>query len=213
MIRGSLWLLLFVSICLPLTTIYSASAKEIENLVINPDFEDFGTNPWSMWVEDPAALAQMTIDKKEKLTGEQCLVIDITKKGGGMRVELHQNPFVLKQGQKMTYAFWAKVDKDDIRPAVMIVNHRADPWTTYGSKVITITEEWTEFTTSAAITANDNIVGIYVELRDTVGKTWFDHFRFYEGDYVEEELGKEEKQAVDPKNKIASTWATIKAEY
>jgi len=108
---------------------YAYAQEEVENLLQNPDFENMGNAPWTMWVEDGAAAAQMTVDKKESIEGDQSLLIDITKKGGGMRVELHQNPLFLKKGWKLTYAFWAKVDKDDLRPAVMIVNHRADPWT------------------------------------------------------------------------------------
>ena len=208
MVKKCFLLLSFVSISL-IFALSCFAQDEFENLVTNPDFED-GTNPWTMWVEDAGAVAVIKVDDKEEfLTGEQSLLIDIQKKGGGMRVELHQNPFVLKANQKLIYAFWAKVDKDEIRSANMIVNHRADPWTGYGSKAITITEEWTEFWLEANITANDALVGIYVELRDTVGMTWFDHFRFYEGKYIEEELGQEEK-AVDPNSKIAATWAKIK---
>jgi len=212
MIQKHLLMLSLVSICFILSGAYSAQGqqKEVENLVQNPDFEDPGNAPWTMWVEDGNAMAQMMVDRKESFTGKQSLLIDITKKGGGMRVELHQNPFVMKKGQKLTYAFWAKVEKDEVRPAVMIANHRADPWTSYGSKNITITEEWTEFWTPVNIPENDNIVGIYVELRDTVGKTWFDHFRFYEGAYVEEEFGEKTKQ-VEPRNKLTVTWAEVKA--
>lgn len=187
-------------------------AQDFENLVKNPDFED-GDPPWTMWVEDAAAgtIATKSIDKKSDfIIGEQSLLIDIAKGAGNLkRVELHQDPFDLKAGQKLIYALWAKVEKDDLRSASMIVNHRADPWTSYGSKAIQITDEWTEFWLEANITAKDNNVGIYVELKDTKGLTWFDHFRFYEGKYIEEELGQEEK-AVDPNSKIAATWAKIK---
>ena len=61
------------------------------------------------------------------------------------------------------------------------------------------------------MTADDSLVGIYVELHDTEGLTWFDHFRFYEGDYFEEDLEGVEKQAVDPGDKAAGTWGQIKS--
>jgi hypothetical protein len=190
---------------------YSSWAQdEDENLVQNPDFENPTQAPWTMWVEDASAIAVLSIDDEESFTGDQSLLIEIVQKGGGQRVELHQNPFNLESGQDMTYAFWAKVEKDDVREANMIVNHRADPWTTYGSASIRITEEWTEFHTSANISADDSMVGIYVELRDTVGLVWFDHFRFYEGDYEEEDIEGIVEKAVEPHGKIACTWARIK---
>jgi hypothetical protein len=211
MIKKCFLILALIGLSFAFAISCNAQVKAVENLVVNPDFEDGIVAPWTTWVEDGAAVMTKSIDKNEKLTGDLSLLIDIQKKGGGMRVELHQNPFVLKANQKMIYAFWAKVSKDEVRPASMNVNHRADPWTGYGSKAITITDEWTEFWLEANITANDSLVGIYVELRDTVGKTWFDHFRFYEGKYIQEELGKEVKKAVDPSSKMAATWATIKA--
>ncbi len=188
----------------------SWAQDEDENLVQNPDFESHSQAPWTMWVEDANAVAVLTIDDEVSFTGDQSLLIEIVQKGSGQRVELHQNPFNLESGQDMTYAFWAKVEEDDVREAKMIVNHRADPWTTYGSASIRITEEWTEFHTSANISADDSIVGIYVELRDTVGSVWFDHFRFYEGDYEEEDIEGIVEKAVEPGSKIACTWARIK---
>jgi len=210
-IRKYLGLLFFVSLCFAISGICVAQDDEFENLVQNGDFENFDQAPWTMWVEDANARAVMIIDDEESLTGDQSMLIDIDQKGGGMRVELHQNPFVLKNGQQLTYAFWAKVEEADVRPARMAVNHRADPWTTYGSKNFTITEEWTEFWTPVNMTADDNNVGIYVELTDSTGLTWLDRFRLYEGEYVEEDLEGIEKIAVEPRSKLISTWAGIKS--
>ncbi|MEK7397065.1 MAG: carbohydrate binding domain-containing protein [Candidatus Poribacteria bacterium] len=208
MVRRYLLLLFFVSMCFIITGTHTAwSQAKVENLVKNEDFENVNDAPWTMWVEDAAAAATKTIDKKEFRTGKYSLLIDITKAGGGKRVELHQNPFNLKANQKLIYAFWAKVDKE--RTANMICNHRADPWTGYGSKAITITDVWTEFWVEVTIPANDALVGIYVELKDSVGKTWFDHFRFYEGKYIVEDLDGKPK-AVESQGKVATTWAEIK---
>jgi len=93
----------------------------------------------------------------------------------------------------------------------MIANHRADPWTSYGSKNFTIGEDWQEFYTDVKMTADDNIVGIYVELRDNLkGKVWFDNFRLFEGDYVPDpELG-QTKRLVDYRGKLGVTWGKIK---
>ncbi len=211
MIGKHIWLLFFVLLCFAVSGICVAEDDEFENLVQNADFENFNQAPWTMWVEDGNARAMIIIDDEESLTGDQSLLIDIDQKGGGQRVELHQDPFNLKNGQQLTYAFWAKLEEGEVRPAKMIANHRAAPWTSYASKAITITEEWTEFWAPVNMTADDNNVGIYVELRDTVGLVWFDHFRLYEGEYVEEELEGVGKIAVEPRSKLISTWAGIKS--
>lgn len=210
MIRRCFWLFFFVSACFIFAGGYTSQAAD--NLVQNADFEDGDVAPWTMWVEDNAAAATMTLDDTEKLTGDHSMLIDINTAGSGKRVELHQNPFSLKNGQKLTYAFWARVPEGEERSARMITNQRAAPWTSYGSTEITITGEWTEFWTPVDMTVDSDNVGIYVELRDTTGLVWFDRFRLYEGDYVAEDLEETlEPAAVRPHSKLTSTWASVKA--
>ncbi len=209
MIRRFCWFLVcaflvFIAVC------GSWAQDEVENLVQNPDFENPTQAPWTMWVEDASAVATLSIDDEVSFTGDQSLLIEISKKGSGQRVELHQRPFNLKEGWSLTYAFWGKVEEGDVREARMIANHRADPWTTYGSANVKFTEEWTEFWTTVNMPVDDSNVGIYVELRDTVGLVWFDHFRLYEGDYEEEDIEGIVEKAVAPGGKIACTWARIK---
>jgi hypothetical protein len=202
-------LLFLVFLCFVVT--FTVNAQDApENLLQNSDFENVGTAPWTMWVEDATAQAVMSIDKKEQIDGDFSLLIDVKKKGGGKRVELHQNPLTLKKGLKITYAMWAKVIKDDVRSARLVCNHRADPWTGYTSKNIVITEEWTEFWSTFTMPDTDALAGIYVEMVDVPGQVWFDHFRLYEGDYIKEELGGKPK-AVDHKGKSAYTWGELKS--
>ena len=200
---------------LALAVVLSASAADKpENLVQNNDFEDRGVQPWTMWIEDAAAgvAANMVPDNDEAVKGRQSLLIDI-KNGGkaNKRIELHQRHFILEKGMELTYAMWAKAE--DVREAKMIVNHRQAPWTSYGAKNITIQQEWQEFWTPVNMTADDNLVGIYVELRDSIeGKVWFDNFRFYEGDYEpDEELG-QENLSVEAKGKLTTAWGRLKAQ-
>jgi len=190
----------------------SALAGDVKNLVLNHDFED-GIQPWTIWVEDAGAgaAAELVIDKKEQIKGKRSMQINIQKAGkNNKRIELHQRHFVLEKGQKLTYALWAKAE--DARPAKMICNHRAAPWTSYGSKNFTISEDWQEFYTEVKMTANDALVGIYVELRDNLkGEVWFDNFRLFEGDYVPDpELGKV-NFPVDYRGKLSVTWGKIKS--
>jgi hypothetical protein len=213
LIRKFSWFLVFVCAFFVYSDLYLVQAQV--NLLKNADFEDATDAPWTWWVEDTAITATTTksLDKTEKMTGNQSLLINITKAGSGKRVELHQNPFSLKNGQKLTFAFWAKVSKGETRLANMTSNIREAPWTGFGSKAITITDSWTEFSVPVAMTADSEKVGVYVELKDTAGKTWFDRFRFYVGDYVKENLVVVVPSAVSPNSKIASTWSEIKSGF
>ena len=207
-----LWLL--VSFCFVFTGVHWTQADdEFENMLRNADFEDGVDAPWTMWVEGGGVVATKSLDKGESHTGKRSLLIDVSSTGNGQRVELHQNPIVVEQGQQLTYAFWAKTEEDAVVEGVMIMNHRQDPWTSYGSKSIKITDEWQEFWVAANIPSDDPIAGIYVELRDSAKiRVWFDHFRLYEGEYFEEdEEGGRIEQAVDPRSKVASRWAAVKS--
>lgn len=216
MTRRCLVVLFLASVCLIFANAYSVQAQdeEFENLLQNPDFENNTDAPWTMWVEGGGVAATKSIDNKESHTGDQSLFIDIATTGAGERVELHQRNLVVEAGQQMTYAFWAKTEPGGIVEGRMVMNHRADPWTSYGSANIKITDEWQEFHTPINVTADDAIAGIYIELRDSAKvMVWFDHFRLYEGEYFEEDEEGNIKIAVDPGGKLASTWASIKSEF
>ncbi len=202
-------LVISLSICFVLAGHQIALSQA--NLLQNPGFEDPTNAPWTMWVEDQAggAAAEMIVDGSESISGSQSLLISITAQGGDKRVELHQNPFVAQTGQVLTYAFWAKTEAGT-RSARMISNERAAPWTSYGSQEIEITDQWTEFWVQVEMTVDSTNVGIYVELKDTPApaRIWFDHFRFYVGEYVPEDIG---PASVEPHRKSTSTWAAIKS--
>ena len=212
MIRKSSWLAILLSMCFVFAG-YHVTLAQV-NLLQNADFEDPTDAPWTMWIEGAAAGAAATkgVDNSDSITGNQSLLIEISAEGGDKRVELHQNPFTLKNGQKLIYAFWAKTEAGKTRDARMISNERAAPWTSYGSQDITITDRWTEYWIPVEMTADSERVGIYVELRDTPApaRVWFDHFRFYVGDYVEENLV-DTTTSVEPASKLAVTWSSIKA--
>ena len=215
MIRRHPCFLLFVSVYLALVGSHAARAEEeVENWVVNGDFEGRTTEPWWLWIEDWENVeAAMTIVDWESFTGSQSLLVEITKRGGGQCVELHQGghgtpAFHLKKGQKLTYAFWAKTEQGKTCAAVMVVNHRDVPWTRYGVRSITITDEWTDYWVPVDAFVDDDLVGIYVELKDNREiSIWFDYFRLYEGDYILEFP----RIAVEPRTKLASTWAAFRS--
>ena len=208
--RKNSLLVISLSICFVLAGYQIALSQA--NLLQNPGFEDPTNDPWTMWVEGKAdgAAAEMIVDGSESVAGNQSLLVDITAEGGDKRVEIHQNPFTALNGQSLTYAFWAKVEAGKTRDARMASNERADPWTTYGSQDIELTDQWTEFWVPVEMTADSVNLGVYVELKDTPApaRVWLDNFRLYEGAYVAEDIG---TSSVEPHRKATSTWAAIKS--
>ena len=205
--------LLAISLSLFFVLAASQMALGQANLVLNPGFEDATNAPWTMWIEgkDAGAAAEMIIDNSESFTGNQSMLINIISAGADeKRVELHQKPFIATNGDVFTYAVWAKTESGKTRAASLRSNERADPWTTYASKDIEITDQWTEFWTPVEITADSENLGIYVQLQDTPNpaRVWFDNFRLYLGDYVPEDIA---PSAVAPNGKSTTTWATIKS--
>ena len=52
--------------------------------------------------------------------------------------------------------------------------------------------------------ADDNKVGIYVEMRDSIkGDGWFDAIRLYEGDYEPDPETDQEPKAVNRRSKLS----------
>jgi hypothetical protein len=208
MVQQRNWLTCTIAALFGTAALCCARAAEPENLVQNFDFEDVGA-PWNVWVEDAGnAGVEHDIDDAVAFTGKASYLIDVFNGGNGQRVEWHQNPFIIDAGTTMTFALWLNSDK--VRPATLIVNHRADPWTTYGRQEIMIMpDEWVEHFVEAEVDADDNLIGIYIELKDTKGMVWIDRVRFYDGEYAVEE-GVGEPQAVRARDKLAVAWASVK---
>ena len=71
-------------------------------------------------------------------------------------------------------------------------------------------QEWKEYWFTLSATADGDIRTEFVlGLSDVT--LWIDHVRFYEGDYVDEGLGKPEAIATDD-NMLITCWSKLKAE-
>lgn len=74
----------------------------------------------------------------------------------------------------------------------------------------TLTDEWTEYHFSPTMTmSSPPAVVIHIQFNNMKGDIWLDHFRVYQGEYVEDELS-EGEQAVKAVDKLATVWGQIK---
>ena len=86
-----------------------------------------------------------------------------------------------------------------------------DPWTGYGAKEFTMTDEWAEyFTTTPPMPEEVNPATITFHIGYTKGEFWMDGVRFYEGVYKKPDFTT--TKSVQPQDKLTSTWGSIKVD-
>jgi len=163
------------------------TGQEIENLLVNPDFEE-GANGWVLELHgDKGAVAQLVVDKKEALTGKQCMLIDIQKLDGSgtwWHVGLNQ-PVSVEAGKTYTLAVWAKTEPKKVRTILLAGGENHGPWANWGSKDFTISDEWAEYYTTWNQSVTDNNARIRIAVGQSRDNVWIDHVRFYVGEYKE----------------------------
>ena len=179
-----------------------------ENILNNGDF-DLKLDGWHHWTHaDAAALFQTEGKKAEPIAGKNAAYVKISKAGALWHIQFYQQPFTLEKGTTYTYNLWAKSEKP--RNVVMRILHQGDPWNEYAKKEIGLTEEWKEFFITFKMTADDVSTRAGIIMGAEKVDVWLDHIRLYEGEYVSDIEGAE-PQAVEPSDKLATIWATLKS--
>ena len=199
----SIFVLLFGFVTLAYT------AKPPENILNNGDF-DLHLQGWHHWTHESAnALFQTEGKKAEPIVGKNVAYIKINKVGNALgHIQLYQQPFTLLEDTTYTYSLWAKSEKP--RNVTMRIMHQGAPWNVYSGRSIGLSEEWKEFFITFEMPVDDvsSRAGIIMGLEKV--DVWIDHVRLYEGEYVSDIEGAE-PQAVEPSDKLATTWATLKS--
>ena len=182
--------------------------KPPENILKNGDF-DLNLEAWHHWTHaDAAALFQPEGKKAEPIAGKKVAYIKISKAGNaGWHIQLYQQPFTLEKGTTYTYNLWAKSEKP--RTVVMRILHQGDPWNEYARQTINLSETWKEFFITFKMPADDVNSRAGIIMGGQKVDVWLDHIRLYEGEFVADIDGAE-PQAVEPANKLTTTWATLK---
>ena len=206
--KGTLtYIYLFVSMLLVGFATLTYGAKPPENILKNGDF-GLSLDGWHHWTHaDAAALFQTEGKKAEPIVGKKVAYVKVSKAGELWHIQFYQQPFTLEKGTTYTYNLWAKSEKP--RNVVMRILHQGDPWNEYARKEIGLTEEWKEFFITFKMTVDDVSTRAGIIMGAEKVDVWLDHIRLYEGEYVADIEGAE-PQAVDPSNKLATTWAALK---
>ena len=160
--------------------------QEGVNLLENGGFETGEMAPWTTYGSVATEVVQ-----EAPIEGNYCLHLDVTATGANFwDVGLqHRGHSIFEQGKKYTLSAFLKCGG-----GTLDINFKpeqdGDPWTGYGEQVHTMTEEWEEYSITTPVFAEEvNPASITLHIGFEVTDFWIDHARFYEGDYVEPELG------------------------
>ncbi|MGB2864569.1 MAG: carbohydrate binding domain-containing protein, partial [Sedimentisphaerales bacterium] len=154
------------------------------NLMTNGGFEDGVPDPWTMY-DNTGGGATMEVVGDDAVEGSSSLHIVVPTAGANFwDVGLSQAGFVFEAGKNYTLSAFLKCTE-----GTLDVNFKpergADPWEGYGDQVITITDQWVEYSvTTPVISADVDPATITFHIGFAAAELWLDNVRFYEGDYT-----------------------------
>jgi hypothetical protein len=190
----------------------SAFSNEVENLLMDPDFED-PVLGWGLATRAPAA-ATLTIDKNEKKVGQASARIEITHVGDGTSVHNltldNQADIAVKANTTYTVDFWTQAEAD--RTLIIDALLNQDPWTNlFRVRDLPVTTEWTRIHHTFQADATLSPVVFLFSFVDSKTTIWLDHVRFYEGEFDEEDIGQPFAFGPDPADGAyhEDTWVTL----
>ncbi len=197
------------------------SEDEIESLVSNGGFEDGVLAPLMHYDAAGAGIVvELVKNPPDPIEGQFAVRVETPKVPEGANFwdagvgykhtdVAGQNKLVYEKGKVYTVAIFMK-SEDFVRVNIKMAKS-ADPWTTLGQKDFALTDQWQECyitTDKVAETLNPGENFIYVLLNK--GELWMDAYALYEGAYIEREPGSETQRAVQPQDKLAVAWGTLK---
>ena len=187
---------------------------EVDADLGNGGFEDGSTAPWTIYgagsIEVTRNLRGAVIPEGP-IEGRYALHVTVNEAGANFwDTGLQHTGHVFEAGEAYTLAAFLKSKEGPLeinfKPELAV-----DPWTGYGAKIFTMSEEWEEYyVTTPRMPADVNPASLTFHIGFTKGEFWMDGVRFFEGEYEEPDFSAKPK-AVSPRDKLTDTWGNIKA--
>ena len=198
-------------------------AQEITNLLLNGGFETGVLSPWNSYANAPSVRTQTVVKDcvgatvpEGPIEGSYCLNVNVTTLGANnYAIGLSprpQQPY--QQGKKYTFSVFLKCKTGTLQ-VTLKPELAADPWTGYGSTVVTMTDKWAEYYTTTPVFASTVMPGqLTMHIGYALAEFWVDDAKFYEGDYVPTRFGPRAKaenpnpkdDAVDVPRDVVTSW-------
>jgi hypothetical protein len=158
-------------------------AAEVDNMLTNGGFEDGVLDPWYIYDNINEATAEVVAD--DPVEGNSCLHVVVPEIGANFYdVGLSQPGYVFEAGKNYTLSAFFKCSEGTLdinfKP-----EHAAGSYEGYGEQVITITNQWVEYSvTTPVLSADVDPASATFHIGFATGEFWVDNVRLYEGDYV-----------------------------
>ena len=158
--------------------------SEAVNLLTNGGFEDGVPDPWRIY-DNTGAGAAIEVVADDAVEGSSSLHIVVPAAGANFwDVGLSQDGYVFEAGKNYTLSAFMKC-KEGTLDVNFKPEHAADPWEGYGDQVITISDQWLEYSVTTPVVPDDvDPATITFHIGFAPGEIWLDNVRFYEGDYT-----------------------------
>jgi len=163
-------------------------AQQIQNQIVNGNFETGAVAPWGTFgtvtIEVVTTCAGATVPEGP-VEGRYCLHATVPAAGANFwDIGLSPRGMVFQKGKKYTLSAFLKCKKGtlqlDFKP-----QSGAPAWTGYGQKTVTMTEKWTEYTTTTPVFTEDvTPPNIAFHTGFAAAEFWVDDVKWYEGDYI-----------------------------
>lgn len=157
-------------------TAYTATYNEVvsPNLILNPGFENTGTNwlsPWLFQLRSPAS-ATIAKDTSVKVAGAASARINITRASTDWYVQVIQGGFSLAANRTHTLTFWARASSN--RNIRIAVQQNYSPYGMYFQKTQTITTAWQKYTITFTPTVSEANAVLAFNIGANTGQIWLD---------------------------------------
>ncbi len=177
---------LIVLVVLNLAVVPPATQAQVENLVVNPSFEedeaiqdDAAGEHWWTWNPAEGAGSVATVDETEFIDGAKSLRIEPRGTANWHFIVVYST-LSLDMDKNYTVSFWAKAEEPrSLTVAMKALDNSVNAW---GATDFDLTTEWAEYTYTTNVLHPDVKMEIWCAASDV--PLWLDFVFVYEGEYV-----------------------------
>ena len=194
----------------------SHAQDEVENILVNGGFEDGVSDPWGGYggaTTEVVVILEGAAVSEDPIEGNYCLHVAVAAAGANWwDLGLDQSGYVFEKGKTYTLSAFLKC-----KEGTLDINFKpelgVDPWTGYGEQIITMTDEWAEYSiTTPEFSEDVTPASITFHIGFAAAEFWIDGVRFYEGEYVAPSLGDKSFASLpvpDDGSLHPDTWANL----
>jgi hypothetical protein len=201
---------ILIMLAVPLVT-----HAQVENLVLNPSFEedevildDPAWEQWATWGYDSGLSSTVEIDETEFIDGKRSLRVIPTGDTNWYFIVLNL-PIYVDINKDYTVSFWAKAEEP--RPLTVQLKATDNSINAWGATDFQLTTQWAEYHYASEVLIDN--VKIEILCSGSEAPFWLDYVYMYEGDYVPGIKPTPPMKASEPDPAdgvfIDQTWATL----